>query len=285
MPELPEVETVRKKLQPLAGRTISSFWNDWPRGLKAAQNYKELSSDIKSRKVIVISRHGKVIFMELGGKNSKTDKIERSLAFHLRMSGRLYTARRGDKIPPKELKHIHATVAFTDGTELRFHDPRKFGLVWYGTPEKVRSYPYFSGIGPDALHLSLKEFRERLLAHGGMIKPLLLRQDFIAGVGNIVADETLWDSKIHPRNKVERLTASQTGSLHRSLMKTLRRGIKAGGATLRDWKNPDNKNGEFQKYMKVYGRKDEPCPRCGNRIKRIVVGGRGTWICTKCQRS
>ncbi len=284
MPELPEVETVKEKIKPLVGRTAGHFWSDWPRGFKSVHDDKSLSSDISGRKVLRISRHGKVVFMELGSKGRSPRDNGRLLAFHLRMSGRLHIARKEDKPDAKELKHIHAVISFTDGTELRFHDPRKFGLIWYGTPEEIKKYGYFSNIGPDALDIGFRDFKERLKSHSGMIKPLLLRQDFVAGIGNIIADETLWDAKIDPRTRIEKLTDRRIELVYRSLMTVLRRGIKAGGTTLRDWKHPDNKSGNFQKYMKVYGHKESPCPRCGNNIKRIVVGGRGTWICTKCQK-
>lgn len=284
MPELPEVETVRRKLKPLLRKVAGSFWDNWPRGLKTKYSGAKLSRDIHGRRILNISRHGKVVFVELSNNKGTGSKPERLLAFHLRMSGRLYIAHRREKTTAKESKHIHAIVMFTDGTELRFHDPRKFGLVWYGTPQDIKSYRYFSEIGPDALNLSFSEFKERLLSHKGMIKPLLLRQDFVAGVGNIVADETLWGAKIHPRESVERLDGAQVKSLYKSLIDVLHNGIKAGGTTLRDWKHPDNVSGGFQKYMKVYGRKGKTCPRCGNKIKRIVVGSRGTWICDRCQK-
>ncbi|MCL4405043.1 DNA-formamidopyrimidine glycosylase [Patescibacteria group bacterium] len=284
MPELPEVETVKRKLQPIARKVISSFWDNWPNGLKAAYSSKQISADMHGRRTLNISRHGKVVLIVLSSKKKGTARTERLLAFHLRMSGRLYLSRHGEKMSPRESKHVHAVILFTDGTELRFHDPRKFGLVWYGTPEQVKSYRYFTDIGPDALGLDFGTFRTRLLHHRGMIKPLLLRQDFIAGVGNIVADETLWASKIHPRKRVEQLSTAQIRLIYKSLQTVLRNGIMAGGTTLRDWKHPDNMEGQFQKHMKVYGRRGQVCPRCGKEIRRIVVGSRGTWICDRCQK-
>ncbi len=284
MPELPEVETVRRKLEPLTGRTVRSFWNNWPRGLKSKRDTQSISRDISGRKILRLRRHGKVLLIELGGRRSRSGDVERLLAFHLRMSGGLYMGLSQEKIPFKELKHIHTIVYFTDGRELRFHDPRKFGLVWYGTPKEVGGHRYFTEIGPDALNLNLREFKENMREHIGMVKPLLLRQDFVAGIGNIVADETLWGAKVHPRQRVEKLGDHQINAIYRSLINVLRRGIEAGGATLRDWKHPDNEEGKFQEYMKVYGRKGKPCPTCRTKIRRIVVGGRGTWICEKCQR-
>jgi len=277
MPELPEVEIVKEKLKPLVNKTASYFWNNWPRGLKVAKNAEYVSRDIAERRVIKVWRQGKALLIGLSSKNGKKADIERILAFHLRMSGRL-------GFNNEDLKHIHATVGFTDGSKLYFNDPRKFGVIWYSAPEEVMKENYFSKLGPDARGIKFKYFEERLREHRGMIKPLLLRQDFVAGIGNIVADETLWEAKIHPKKLIEGLNPANIKRLYLALQKVLERGIKSGGATLRDWKNPNGKSGNFQKYVKVYGRKGEACPRCDDRIERITAAGRGTWICPKCQK-
>ncbi len=274
MPELPEVETVKTKLKPLIGKIASGFTSSWPRGLKIAKNAACVSRNIKGRKVSKIWRHGKALFVDFSG---------RLMVFHLRMSGRLYIAPKRNVID-QENKHVRATVKFTDGTELRFNDPRKFGVIWYGSPEEIMKESYFSTLGPDARGLRYKKFEKRLRSHRGMVKPLLMRQNLFAGIGNIVADETLWEAGIHPKEPVERLKMADIKKLHSALKKVLERGIRAGGTTLRDWKHPDGTSGKFQDYVKVYGRKGGRCLRCGSRIQRIVVGNRGTWICPKCQK-
>ena len=217
-----------------------------------------------------IDRHGKVIFLDLG---------ERTIAFHQRMSGRLTIAPRD----AKPTKYIHHRLTFSDGSSLWFHDPRKFGIVWYGKPEKVKQDPYHRTLGPDGLSIKLTDFKARLRRHKGMVKPLLLRQDVIAGIGNIIADETLWESRIHPKRPVETITEKEIIRLFRVMKNVFRRGIKAQGATLRDWGHPDGETGRFQKYFRVYGRSGKVCPRCGNPIHRILVGSRGTWVCPHCQ--
>ncbi len=266
MPELPEVEITTRKLQPLIGKAIKSFWND-----------REVTArDITGRKVLRIKRLGKAIIFELSGN--------RILAFHQRMSGKLLILNKSDNRQTCLTRHIHARVGFNDDSKLLFHDPRKFGVVWYGQREKVFTDKYFTGLGPDALGITQSDFVLRMKDYRGGIKALLLNQHFLAGVGNIVADETLWQTKIHPQSKVEDINLAARGVLHSSLQAVLERSIKAQGTTLRDWGHPDGKQGGFQNHLKVYGRAGKPCHRCGKNIQRITCAGRGTAFCPKCQQ-
>lgn len=271
MPELPEAEITKRKLALLIRKTVSNFSSDWPRGLRVARSTRDINRDIRGRRVRGIDRHGKVIFLDLG---------ERVIAFHQRMSGRLMIAPRDTK----PTKHVHHILAFSDGSALWFHDPRKFGVVWYGKPEEVKKEPYHLTLGPDGLAITLPDFKARLREHRGMIKPLLLRQSIVAGIGNIIADETLWEAQVNPKRHVRTLKDTDLNRLFRAMKNVFDRGIKAEGSTLRDWTHPDGKSGKFQKYFRVYGRGGEKCPRSKTLIKRIVVGGRGTWICPKCQK-
>ncbi len=314
MPELPEAEITKRKLAPLVGKTAAGFFSNWPRGLRIVRSARDINRDIRGRRVRGIHRHGKVIFLDLG---------ERIIAFHQRMSGRLIVVAIGQGIPwrtavrslqrlapaasradgsrfardqarrhsesfsSKRLaqpRHVHTKLYFSDGTELWFHDPRKFGVVWYGKPEEVKKEPYHRTLGSDGLAITASDFKARLREHKGMIKPLLLRQDVVAGIGNIVADETLWEARIHPKRRVHTLKDADLNRLFRAMKNVLDRGIRAEGSTLRDWGHPDGESGKFQKYFRVYGRKGGKCPRCGTKIARIVVGSRGTWICPRCQR-
>lgn len=283
MPELPEVETTTKKLQLLVGRQIKSFSGDWPRGARIS-TLNFIARDIRGREIISISRTGKSILFRLGRASEKG--AERILAFHQRMSGRLIVKPknniRGTKLKEAD-KHIRVKIKFRDGDELWFHDARKFGVVWYGKPEEVMRDTYFASLGADALTVSFKEFRERLIGHNGMIKAILLRQDIFAGIGNIVADEMLWDAKIHPKRNAANLSESEVRALFSAMKTVLKRSIKAQGTTLRDWGHPDGESGNFQNLMRVYGQKGKLCRRCGHKISRMVVGGRGTWICAYCQ--
>lgn len=271
MPELPEVEITTGKLQPLIGRIINSFWSNWPRGLRITKSSREINSDIVGRKILNIKRRGKAVIFELSG--------EQVLAFHQRMSGKLFIP----AVKPSKDKHVHLKVFFVGDAQLWFRDPRKFGVVWYGDVRRVLEDKYFKNLGPDALSISKKEFIARLRVRRGMIKAMLLRQNFIAGVGNIVADETLWQAKIHPKRRVEDLSRLEKSILYRATQYVLRRSIKAQGTTLRDWGHPDGTSGGFQNQLNVYGRTGERCRRCGQKIMRIVVASRGTWVCAQCQ--
>ena len=277
MPELPEAEITKRKLAPLIRKTIASFSCDWPRGLRVARSTRDSNRDIRGRRVRSIHRHGKVIFLELGGR---VNVGRRTMAFHQRMSGRL-------EIPPRDTKptkHVHHILTISHGPALWFHDPRKFGVIWYGKPEQVKKEPYHLTLGSDGLTITLAGFKARLREHRGMIKPLLLRQDVVAGIGNIVADEALWEARLNPKRRVHTLKDAEIIRLFRAMKNVFRRGIRAQGASLRDWADPLGESGKFQKYFRVYGRGGEKCPRSRTPIKRIVVGGRGTWICPRCQR-
>ena len=304
MPELPEVEITKRKLRPLLGKTIVDFWSDWPRALRLA-TLSRISQDITGRRIVRIWRRGKAVFLGLGEEdNSSPKKVERVLGFHQRMSGRLMiktekptyapptsaswrtTADRQDfeEQAEKQKKHVHVRVIFKDGVELLFQDPRKFGVVWYGSPEEVLKDKYIASLGPDALTVSFPQFQKRITKRAGMIKPVLLRQDVVAGIGNIVADEMLWEAEVHPKIHISELGENEMHSLFRALQTILARSIKAQGTTMRDWAHPDGSKGRFQDYMRVYGKKEARCSRCKNKIERIVVGSRGTWICSFCQR-
>ena len=283
MPELPEVETTTKKLQPLVGKQIKSFNGDWPRGARIS-TLNFIRRDIAGRKIISISRVGKSILFKLAVRSAKDE--ERILAFHQRMSGRLLIVESRSKnheSRKSEEKHVRVKILFLGGAELLFIDPRKFGVVWYGKPEEVMRDTYFSSLGADALAVPFKEFRERLVGHKGMLKAILLRQDIFAGIGNIVADEMLWEAKIHPKRNALTLGEKEIKALFMAMKTVLKRSIKAQGTTLRDWRHPDGESGNFQNLMRVYGQKGKLCKRCGHKITRMVVVGRGTWVCPNCQ--
>ena len=265
MPELPEVEITTRKLQPLTGKTIQSFWND---RAVAAKN-------IRGLKVLRIFRRGKAIVFELSGA--------RILAFHQRMSGRLLIVDESYDRMIRQQYHIHAKINFNDKSRLLFQDPRKFGVIWYGSPEEVYSDKYFSTLGPDALGIRKADFILRFKNRRGGIKALLLNQKCLAGIGNVVADETLWQAKIHPKTQCLTLNVKQIGALHNALQVVLRRSIEVGGTTLRDWGHPDGQKGRFQNHLCIYGCVGKPCKRCGQKIQRIICAGRGTSLCEKCQ--
>lgn len=292
MPELPEVEITRRKLieQGLIGAKISSFWSDWPRGLQIAKSVKLVNSDIASRKILNIRRLGKALFFDLsknGSKWNKWEEVDKVLGWHFRMSGRLEV--RSERLDVGDWrrtddKSIHARVTLNDGREIIFRDPRKFGVVWYGTPEELNKDSYIGTLGPDMLFVKFAEFKKQLQNKNGMIKPVLLDQKVVAGIGNIIVDESLWHARVHPKILSYVLPDQAIRTIYSSLKLVIKRILKARGSTMRDWSHPDGEAGGYEKIRWIYGREGENCPRCRNIIKRIVVGSRGTSICEKCQK-
>ncbi|MDO8560667.1 MAG: bifunctional DNA-formamidopyrimidine glycosylase/DNA-(apurinic or apyrimidinic site) lyase [bacterium] len=283
MPELAEVEITKRRLLPLVkNKVFSNFWTDWPRGLKLAR-FNFVLRDIRGRKILDGYRIGKVIFLRLSGKP------ERVLAFHQRMSGRFeYVPKNHPQILKnlrmKKTNHAHFVFRFSDKSELWFIDPRKFGIVWYGSPEDLQKDNYLKNLGVDLKKLTLEEFHEKLGARNQAIKAFLLRQDVISGIGNIIADESLWNARIHPKRKISSLSGKEMKNLFGSLQKTVDEILKAGGTSMRDWMPPTGKRGGYQKLCKVYGRVGKKCSCCERIIKRTIVAGRGTSFCSHCQK-
>jgi formamidopyrimidine-DNA glycosylase len=265
MPELPEVETFVRTLRPvLVGKTILESDLRWKRTL-AAPSPKKFAEEVRGQKIEGITRRAKFFDIQLSTLN---------LIIHLRMSGDLLVVLGGYQPGT----HDRLIIKLTDDTSLIFCDPRKFGRVWLvADPEEV-----FRGLGPEPLsaaftaewlHASLRS-RKRLL------KPLLLDQKFIAGLGNIYADESLHRAKLHPLKRSDQVTKKQAERLWLAIRETLEEGIRRNGATI-DWVY---RGGEFQNHFRVYGRTGEACPVCGTKIQRMVVGQRGTHFCPRCQK-
>jgi formamidopyrimidine-DNA glycosylase len=265
MPELPEVETIARKLKPdLIGRMILSADVRWIRTI-AAPSAGNFSEQIKRQKILDVGRRAKYLNIKLSDFN---------LLIHLRMSGDLFL--RAGKLPPE--KHDRLVLKLSGNKSLAFNDTRKFGRVWLtADPEAL-----FSRLGPEPLgrEFTAQWLHEALRSKHRMLKPLLLDQTFLAGLGNIYADESLNIARLHPLAASDSVTAKQAQVLHEAIRKVLREGIRRNGASI-DWVY---RGGEFQNYFRVYDREGQPCKRCGTRIKRIVIGQRGTHYCPKCQR-
>lgn len=270
MPELPEVETVVRGLRDkLVGRTIINMWYDWDntlRGLPAA----DFAARIAGQKITAMTRRAKYIVMPMSHD---------ILMVHLKMTGRLYVAD-VDNTNDAD-RWVHVKFGLDNGQELRFSDSRKFGRV-YLTPtvEAVTG-----DLGPEPLEDKFTEavFRERLRGRSKTIKALLLDQTFVAGTGNIYADEALHRAKIHPLRKSETLTDTDIAALYTSLRAALAAGIDYEGASIHWYRKPDGSEGRSQEHFWVYGRAGEPCHSCGTRIEKIRVAQRGTHFCPVCQ--
>jgi formamidopyrimidine-DNA glycosylase len=271
VPELPEVETIRRSLAPLVeGRRITALTVCDPRWC-APLAPEELADAVVGRTVEALSRRGKWLVYELEG--------EVFLITHLRMTGAfLYDA---DADAPYE----RVRIALADGHELRFCDPRRFGTgeLTFGLPALEAFFASRVGVEPlgDALNGAVLHALTR--GSRAPIKAFLLDQKRVAGVGNIYADEALFRAGIHPLRRAGTLTRAQTETLAGTVRDALTAGLAAGGATIDDFRHPDGVQGTFQHEFLVHRREGEDCPRCGGEIVKFVAAGRGTYVCERCQ--
>ncbi|MGI8958199.1 MAG: bifunctional DNA-formamidopyrimidine glycosylase/DNA-(apurinic or apyrimidinic site) lyase [Bryobacteraceae bacterium] len=263
MPELPEVETVVRSLAPhLTGRTIqrAEFYSRLVTRGDPAEAARALTGAV----IVGIRRRGKQIFFDL----------ERGLLYvHLGMTGKLLWNQ-----PPG--KYARALFQLDAGT-LIYDDIRQFGRV-----EFFETLPAaLDRIGPDALDIRFEAFYARLKQHRGHVKPLLLNQSFLGGLGNIYIDEILFAARIHPHASVARISKKRTETLYEKLAEVLRLAIEHRGSSISDYVDGAGQRGAFQQLHRVYGRAGEPCLNCGTVIRRIVVAQRGTHYCPRCQRT
>ncbi|MBU6423524.1 MAG: bifunctional DNA-formamidopyrimidine glycosylase/DNA-(apurinic or apyrimidinic site) lyase [Chloroflexota bacterium] len=284
MPELPEVETIARQLRGLiVGRTIAHFRSDWRR-LTEPEPADLFAARLAGRAIRGVRRRGKLVVMDLDDGEA--------LIVSLRMTGQLLFREKEVEAHPYRRAHI----AFTDGTALEFADTRKFGRMAIvdataldgatHAPRRVGEPLHrFLGVEPLSRAFTVRWLRDFLARRGrSAIKPLLLDQTGIAGVGNIYDIEALWRARIHPLRTAGSLADDEVGRLHEALRWVLRKGIRYGGATRRDYRDARGKEGRMQREFNVYDRAGDPCPRCGAEIVRTVVGGRGTFHCPRCQR-
>jgi formamidopyrimidine-DNA glycosylase len=295
MPELPEVETVARDLQRwVAGATIQRAEVTWDRTIRQPQPVERFVAEIAGATIRRVSRRAKTVLLHL--------EDGRVMTVALRMTGALIVTEPGTSPDP------YARVVFhlADGRQLRYRDVRKFGRIglWPGgglrsigaghgtrsrkVAEGTRRYrigEVFSGHGPEPLSgtFTARRFAERLARRSAKLKTLLLDQSFIAGVGNIYADEALWRARLHPLRAADTLSDAEVRRLHRTVRQVLRQGIANRGSSFSDYVGADGEPGANQERLAVYRRTDQPCYRCGRPISRIVVGQRSTHFCPRCQ--
>lgn len=270
MPELPEVETVVRGLrEPLIGHTIQDMWYDWENTIHSPHP-TEFSARIVGQTVKAINRRAKYILIELD-----TDV----LMVHLKMTGRLYVAD-NEEFNDAD-KWVHVRFDLDKGKQLRFSDSRKFGKVYL--TDNVQSL--LGHLGPEPLsdEFTLNVLRAQLEGRSKQIKSLLLDQTFVAGIGNIYADEALFRAGIHPTVKSNQLTNEDTELLHQTIRDALAAGIEHEGASVNWYRKPDGTKGNSQNHFYVYGQDDKPCQNCGTIINKIRVAQRGTHFCPNCQ--
>jgi len=271
MPELPEVETVARGLQTsLVGRSIVDVQVRWARSV-APLGPVAFSRRLAGQTVTDVERRGKWVVIVLSGGDA--------LLVHLRMTGRLML----EAEACLDDRHLRVILFLDDGWRLHFIDQRKFGrMVLTAHPQQV-----LGDLGPEPLGADFtpERFAAMLARRRGRIKPLLLDQRFLAGMGNIYTDEALWRAGVHPLRRADSLSPGEVCQLHASVRAVLRAAIASGGTTLSDgaYQQSDGRSGEFAGRLAVYGRVEQSCPRCGMAIERIVVGQRGTHFCPRCQ--
>jgi formamidopyrimidine-DNA glycosylase len=269
MPELPEVQTIVSGLKKtILGKNIKSIFSDSSRVFSG----RDFSKELVRGKIVDVKRRGKYIIIDLSNN--------RAILIHLGMTGNLFYLK---KEVPKE-KHDHLILRFSDSSQLRYNDPRKFGKIKRITLPESKSVPEISQLGPEPLEISFKDFADIFQKRKGRIKTSLLNQKILAGLGNIYSDEALFDAKIHPLTKINTLNREKLKSLYHSIKKILKKAIKAGGTSVDNYLNIDAKKGFFQFKLKVYGKEAKLCPRCCAKIKRIKINQRSSHFCPRCQK-
>jgi formamidopyrimidine-DNA glycosylase len=267
MPELPEVETIKNELLPhIVGRTITNvdvFWDKMVRQPSIA----EFKRRVIGRKINSLSRRGKYLFFQLSG-----DGV---LVMHMKMTGSLL-------VNPSDARFSRAIFHLDNGAAVHFWDPRKFGVMWLAEDESAVE----AMLGPEPLEAAFtpaalaRIFRNRTAP----VKAVILDQSVIAGIGNMYADEALFEARIHPLRPAGRLSADEIKRLHRAIRHVLRRALAKGGASVRNYIRPDGAPGTAHDEFVVAHGVGKACPDCGRPIERIVIRGRGTYICPRCQR-
>ena len=281
MPELPEVETVARGLQKsVAGRRILSVRlgkTDFIDDPAAVEQH------VPGRLIEAVERYGKFMLLRLSAHvNGDADSENRdaeaaSLLVHLGMTGQLAPCPAAQPCA----KHTHVWFGLDDGRELRYTDPRRFGRMAYLTRASLAEE--LTAFGADPLLVSVEQFASRIRSRNAQIKALLLNQSVLRGIGNIYADESLWRAKIHPARRGAELSKKQAATLRKVLQDVLRKAILARGSSISDFLDAEGQPGEYQRHHRAYGREGKRCYRCGTAIRRVIVAGRGSYFCPKCQ--
>jgi formamidopyrimidine-DNA glycosylase len=272
MPELPEVETVARDLAAqITGRTITGVRHlDWPRMIETPDE-AGFRAGVANRRVLEVGRRAKWVLVRLEGGLA--------LAVHLRMSGSLVVYPPDHPIDP----HTHLVLGLDDGRQLFFRDVRKFGRVRLLDARGQAELDAHHGVEPLSEAFTPAVLQGILANRGTRIKPLLLDQALIAGLGNIYVDEALWQARIHPERPAAGVKAREATALHAAIQEVLTKSITLGGSSFRDYRNGYGELGGNQVSFAVYQRGGEPCQRCGGPIQRMVVAQRGTHVCPTCQ--
>ncbi len=277
MPELPEVETIRRELdKEVVGKRIKKVDVKGMRSIRRHPNKKHFASRVEGQKIAGVARRGKYLVLTLESGDL--------LVIHLGMSGQLL------RCPTKQevVKHTHVILTFTQHGQLRFIDPRTFGELFVTSPDELTAeVPELANLGVDPVEqpMSWARFGQELLRHQMKLKAFLMDQSILAGIGNIYSDEILFDAGLRYDRQTDSLSSQEIRRLYRSVVGILHDAIKYGGTTLPDERYVDThgKPGEYQDHLEVYGRDKEACRRCRMTITKAKFGGRSTYFCPGCQ--
>jgi formamidopyrimidine-DNA glycosylase len=279
VPELPEVETLRRDLEKeVVGKRIRSVEVTGMRSVRRHPNKKHFMGKLDGHKITAVQRKGKYLLVRLDSSDV--------LVVHLGMSGQLLRSKGGPKDPAP--KHTHVVITFTQGGLLRFVDPRTFGEVFVTTPEELEEQvPELAHLGFDPVDdvMSWTRFGELLSARKTKLKALLMDQRFVAGIGNIYSDEILWAAGLRYDRPSDKLTSQEVRRLYRAMVETLLDAIKHRGSSLADEQYRDlfGELGDYQTQHKVYDREGQSCRRCRSTITKVKVNGRSSFLCPQCQ--
>lgn len=287
MPELPEVETVKRGLDKLiVGLKVKNVESFWPKSFQASKN--DTKEFLVGAKIIQIRRRAKVLIIDLDTKYS--------LVIHLKMTGQIVfrsdnavfgAGHPNDSLVGKLPDRSTRVVFDLDGAKLFFNDQRKFGWIKLLPTIEIPNIDFFKRVGPEPLNkdFSEKDFIKRFeRKQNSLIKAALLDQSVIAGVGNIYADEALWGAKIHPATRVKDVPIPRLKKLFNEVQFVLQLSIEKGGSTDKNYVDAEGKKGSYLSFARVFRRENQPCPRCGSTIEKTRVAGRGTHFCPKCQK-
>lgn len=274
MPELPEVETVRRTLQELVvNKKVENVSVTWPKIVKHPEEVAQFIDALVGQTITDIGRRGKFLILYTS---------DFALVSHLRMEGKYGLFQKTEPVD----KHTHVIFHFTDGTELRYRDVRKFGTMHLYLKGQEFDILPLAQLGPEPFSeaFTAEELSSRLTRTTRNIKAALLDQKTVVGLGNIYVDEALFRARIHPERPANSLTKEEITRLHKEISDTLSEAVEKGGSTIRSYVNSQGQIGMFQLELFVYGRKGEDCKICGSTLERIVTGGRGTVYCPSCQK-
>ncbi|GAB3065102.1 DNA-formamidopyrimidine glycosylase [Virgibacillus ainsalahensis] len=275
MPELPEVETIKQTLkQFVMNKTIKEVTVYWPNIIKEPDDVEQFKLLLAQQTIQDITRRGKFLLFHMD------DYI---LVSHLRMEGK-YNVHKASA-PVK--KHTHVIFTFTNGEQLRYNDVRKFGTMHvYSKGQEMFQKP-LNQLGPDPFDeaFTLDYLYKKLKKTNRVVKAALLDQSIVAGLGNIYVDETLFKANVHPLKQSSKLTKKEIKAIREQAIITLEAAVKQGGTTIRSYVNSQGDMGMFQQELFVYGQENQACKKCGNQIVKMKIGGRGTHVCTTCQKN